>query len=229
MTATRVLLVDDQALLRSGIRAILELEDDITIVGEAENGEQGVTLALDLAPDVVCMDVQMPVLDGIEAARALITNPAFGGAVLMLTTFHREDYIVAALQAGASGFLLKNADPDELVRGIRAVARGDALLSPEVSRTLITRFGQASLEPVAAESVAASATTETLATLTGREREVLELVAAGLSNAEIAQTLFVGEATVKTHVSNLLLKLGARDRIQAIVWAYQHGVVQPRV
>lgn len=229
MTATRVLLVDDQALLRSGIRAILELEDDITIVGEAENGEQGVTLALDLAPDVVCMDVQMPVLDGIEAARALITNPAFGGAVLMLTTFHREDYIVAALQAGASGFLLKNADPDELVRGIRAVARGDALLSPEVSRTLITRFGQASLEPVAAESVAASANTETLATLTGREREVLELVAAGLSNAEIAQTLFVGEATVKTHVSNLLLKLGARDRIQAIVWAYQHGVVQPRV
>jgi len=229
MTATRVLLVDDQALLRSGIRAILELEDDITIVGEAENGEQGVTLALDLAPDVVCMDVQMPVLDGIEAARALITNPAFGGAVLMLTTFHREDYIVAALQAGASGFLLKNADPDELVRGIRAVARGDALLSPEVSRTLITRFGQASLEPVAAESVAASANTETLATLTGREREVLELVAAGLSNAEIAQTLFVGEATVKTHVSNLLLKLGTRDRIQAIVWAYQHGVVQPRV
>lgn len=229
MTATRVLLVDDQALLRSGIRAILELEDDITIVGEAENGEQGVTLALDLAPDVVCMDVQMPVLDGIEAARALITNPAFGGAVLMLTTFHREDYIVAALQAGASGFLLKNADPDELVRGIRAVARGDALLSPEVSRTLITRFGQASLEPVVAESVAASANTETLATLTGREREVLELVAAGLSNAEIAQTLFVGEATVKTHVSNLLLKLGARDRIQAIVWAYQHGVVQPRV
>ncbi len=228
MTATRVLLVDDQALLRSGIRAILELEDDITIVGEAENGQQGIELALDLAPDVVCMDVQMPVLDGIEAARQLITNPAFSGAVLMLTTFHREDYIVAALQAGASGFLLKNADPDELVRGIRAVARGDALLSPEVSRTLITRFGQASLEPVAAKPVAASANTETLATLTGREREVLELVAAGLSNAEIAQTLFVGEATVKTHVSNLLLKLGARDRIQAIVWAYQHGVVQPR-
>jgi DNA-binding NarL/FixJ family response regulator len=225
--AIRVLLVDDQPLLLSGFSMILSTESDIEVVGTATNGREAVDLVSRLAPDVVLMDVQMPVLDGIEATRQIL--PATESKVVMLTTFDRDDYLFDALQAGASGFLLKNADPDDLVEAVRAVALGHALLAPEVTRRVIARMAapeRAEQRPGPA-GAADPELAKRLALLTEREREVLGMVARGLSNAEIAGTLFLGEATVKTHVSNVLSKLHLRDRVQAVVFAYEVGLAQP--
>ncbi|USQ76483.1 response regulator [Ornithinimicrobium cryptoxanthini] len=212
----RVLLVDDQPLLLSGFAMILSTEDDIEVVGQARDGREGVAAVAELEPDVVLMDVQMPVLDGIEATRAI----AWRTKVVILTTFDRDDYLFDALAAGASGFLLKNADPDDLVDAVRTVASGHALLAPEVTSRVISRMA----EGRAGGSIRHDASLERL---TAREREVLELVARGLSNAEIAAEMFVGDATVKTHVSNVLAKLHLRDRVQAVVFAYEAGLVRP--
>ncbi len=213
---TRVLLVDDQALVRGGFRMILEVEPDLEVVGEAADGARGVAEAARLRPDVVLMDVQMPGLDGIAATARVVA--AGTGRVVVLTTFDSDEHLFAALRAGASGFLLKNADPDDLVAAVRAVARGHALLAPEVTRRVVERFAAPS---------GAAFRPELLADLTERERGVLVLLARGLSNAEIAAELFLGEATVKTHVSRVLLKLGVRDRVQAVVLAYESGLVRP--
>lgn len=215
---TRVLLVDDQALVRTGFRVILDAQPDIEVVGEAGDGAEAITLAAELAPDVVCMDVQMPGVDGLEATRRVAEVPD-APAVLVLTTFDRDDYLFRALEAGASGFLLKTASPEQLVDAVRVLAAGDALLSPAVTRRVIERFA-----PDAARAPAADAR---VAGLTDREAEVFRLLAEGLSNGEIAGRLYVGEATVKTHVSNVLLKLGVRDRVQAVVHAYRSGFVHP--
>lgn len=212
----RVVLVDDHALMRQGIAMILGASPDIEVVGEAGTGEEAVTVVRALSPDVVCMDVEMPGISGIDATRLLVEDPAITSRVLVLTTFEREDYLIAALSAGASGFLLKNSRPEVLADGIRAVAGGEALLSPEVTRAVIQR----ALTPSRATAAPAS-----VASLTEREGEVLALVAQGLSNEEIAQQLFVGRATVKTHVSNVLMKLGLRDRVQAVSFAYRYGLV----
>lgn len=211
---TRVLLVDDQALVRTGFRVILDAHPDLEVVGEAGDGAEGIALTATLAPEVVCMDVQMPGLDGLEATRRIAAMPD-GPAVLVLTTFDRDDYLFQALEAGASGFLLKTASPEQLVDAVRVLAAGDALLSPAVTRRVIERFGGPAREP----SPPDAAITE----LTDREADVFRLLAEGLSNAEIARRLYVGEATVKTHVSNILLKLGVRDRVQAVVRAYRSG------
>lgn len=222
MAEIRILLVDDQALLRAGIATILGAQPDLVVVGEAGSGVEGVKLARALDPDVICMDVQMPDMDGLEATRRIVADPAVHASVLMLTTFNREDYLIQALQAGASGFLLKNSRPEHLVDAVRAVAAGDALLAPEVTRAVIARAVM-SPPPPPADGGAPRA----VAVLTDREVEVLGLVARGLSNDEIAAELVLGRATVKTHVSNLLMKLGLRDRVQAVVFAYEHGVVTP--
>lgn len=222
MAEIRILLVDDQALLRAGIATILGAQPDLVVVGEAGSGVEGVKLARALDPDVICMDVQMPDMDGLEATRRIVADPAVHASVLMLTTFNREDYLIQALQAGASGFLLKNSRPEHLVDAVRAVAAGDALLAPEVTRAVIARAVM-SPPPPPADGGAPRA----VAALTDREVEVLGLVARGLSNDEIAAELVLGRATVKTHVSNLLMKLGLRDRVQAVVFAYEHGVVTP--
>ena len=215
----RVLLVDDQEMLRAGFRMILGTEDDLEVAGEAANGEQAVWEAERLQPDVVLMDVQMPVLDGLEATRRIVASRAIPSTkVLILTTFERDDYIAEALQAGASGFLLKNASPEELVHAVRVVASGDALLGPSVTRRVIADMVRA---PVRAEL------TDQLSTLTDREAEVLRGIAGGLSNAELAEHLIVGEATVKTHVSRVLMKLNLRDRVQAVAFAYESGLIQP--
>lgn len=214
----RVGIVDDQHLVRSGFSMILSVEEDIEVVGTGADGEEGVALARELRPDVILMDVQMPVMDGIEATRAIVAE---GHAkVLMLTTFDRDDYLFDALAAGASGFLLKNADPDDLVAAVRAVAAGNALLAPEVTMRVIQAMAQTG-PPTGARSRGEVAA---LAQLTDREREVLGLVARGMSNAEIASELFLGEATIKTHVSNTLAKLHLRDRVQAVVFAYENGL-----
>lgn len=215
--STRVLLVDDQDMVRAGFRLLLEGEPDVEVVGEARDGRQAVDETRRLRPDVVLMDIQMPVLDGIEATRELSTSgdPA---RVVILTTFERDDYVFEALRAGASGFLLKNAPPEDLVRAIGVVAGGDALLAPAITRRVVERFAEQGF-------VTEDATQ--LADLTDREREVLVLVARGLSNAEIAAELYLGEATVKTHVSRTLAKLGVRDRVQAVVAAYESGLVRP--
>jgi DNA-binding NarL/FixJ family response regulator len=209
----RVLLVDDHALARTGFRMVLDTEPDIEVVGEAATGRQAIHSARRLEPDVVLMDVRMPELDGIAATRAI----AEATRVLILTTFDLDEYVYDALAAGASGFLLKDVGPDQLTEAIRVVAQGEALLAPTVTRRLIdelVRGGRRSLRPPAA-----------LGELTPRELEVLELVAQGLSNAEIAELLTVEETTIKTHVSRLLAKLGLRDRVQAVVLAYESGVV----
>jgi DNA-binding NarL/FixJ family response regulator len=213
---TRILLADDHELMRAGFRMILQTEDDLDVVGEAADGLQAVALARELQPDVVLMDVQMPGLDGLAATRQVVD----GGncAVLILTTFDREDYLFEALQAGASGFLLKNASPEDLVSAVRIVARGDAMLAPELTRRLLDRF---STRPGQTRHP------DRLELLTDREEQILRLMAAGSSNAEIAGQLFLGEATVKTHVSRVLNKLGLRDRVQAVVYAYETGVVRP--
>lgn len=220
---TRILLVDDQALVRSGFATILGSEPGFEVVGQAADGAEGVRLAAELSPDVICMDVQMPVMDGLAATRAVCEGPS-GASVLMLTTFDRDDFLFEALSAGASGFLLKTAEPEQLIDAVHALARGDALLSPEVTRRVIERFAA----PAAPAPAPPAAADPALAQLTERERETLLRLARGRSNAEIAAELFVGEATVKTHVSNVLMKLGIRDRIHAVIWAYEHGVVAPR-
>ncbi|MEH1099065.1 response regulator transcription factor [Micromonospora sp. CPCC 205561] len=223
----RVLLADDQHLVRTGFRVILEVEEDIEVVGEAADGERAVTMTRALRPDVVLMDVEMPGVDGLEATRRITADEdAPGGpAVLILTTFDRDDYLFAALRAGASGFLLKNGTPEALIEAIRVLARGDGLLAPEITRRVIATFARPG-EPVAAGGPG-TPPGEALRELTPREREVLVLVAGGASNAEIATGLHLGEATVKTHVSRVLAKLGLRDRVQAVVFAYEHGVVRP--
>ncbi|WP_328461452.1 response regulator transcription factor [Actinoplanes sp. NBC_00393] len=212
-----VLLADDHALVRTGFRVILEMEDDITVVGEAADGAQATDLALRLRPDVVLMDVEMPGVDGLEATRRIAAQG--GPSVLILTTFDRDDYLFAALQAGASGFLLKNGTPEALTEAVRVIAAGDALLAPAVTRRVIAEFSTP--RPRNPEPGAR------LDELTPREHEVLILLAGGATNAEIATELHLGETTVKTHVSRVLTKLGARDRTQAVVLAYELGVVRP--
>ena len=217
----RVLVADDQELVRTGFRLILETEDDITVVGQAADGAEAVSLAHRHRPDVVLMDVRMPHLDGIEATGRLVGPTAerpLDVRVLMLTTFDMDDHVYAALRNGASGFLLKDTPPEDLVRAIRVVAGGDALLAPSVTRRLVAELSQRPAQP--SEPPA-------MATLTDREREVLGLVARGLSNAEIADALVLGETTVKTHVGRVLMKLGLRDRVQAVVLAYESGLVTP--
>jgi DNA-binding NarL/FixJ family response regulator len=221
MADIRVLLVDDHAMMRAGFRTILSLEDDITVVGEAATGAEAVAAASALRPTVVCMDVQMPDMDGLEATRRIVGDPEIDAAVLIVTTFDRDDYLFEALSAGASGFLLKNAGPEELVAAVRVVAAGDALLAPEVTGRVIARFASPAAGPAPSTGSVPLALAEPL---TEREAEVLRLMAEALSNAEIAARLFIGEATVKTHVSNVLQKLGARDRVQAVVLAHRHGL-----
>jgi DNA-binding NarL/FixJ family response regulator len=217
----RVLLVDDQPLLRTGFRFILENEPDIQVVGEAGDGAAGVRLARQERPDVVLMDIRMPVLDGVAATRELATLE--GVRVLMLTTFNVDDYVVEALRAGASGFLLKDVKASDLVEAVRVVAAGEAMVAPAVTRRLLDRLIQQVPAPGAQRSAGPA-----LDGLTERERQVLELVAQGRSNAEIAAALVVTETTVKTHVHHLLTKLGLRDRTQLVVLAYDIGLVQPR-
>ncbi len=211
-----VLIADDQAMVRAGLRLILEAEDDIVVVAEAENGEEGVRLARRETPDVVLMDVRMPVMDGLEATRQ-ITEQVEGTRVIVLTTFDLDEYVYGSLRSGASGFLLKDADGDQLVEAVRVIAAGDALIAPSVTRRLISEFAN---RPELAEI-------KGLDDLTEREVEVLGLVANGLSNTEIGEALFVSESTVKTHVSHILTKLQLRDRVQAVVAAYESGLVTP--
>jgi DNA-binding NarL/FixJ family response regulator len=213
----RVLLADDQELVRSGFRLILELADDVEVVGEAADGREAVRLAKELEPDVVLMDVRMPELDGIEATHRL-RQAGVAARVLVLTTFDLDEYVYEAMRAGASGFLLKDVPRDQLVTGVRTAARGDALLAPVITQRLIERFVRRPPGAVVPER---------FDELSARELEVLRLVARGLSNAEIAAELVVGDSTVKTHVAHILQKLALRDRVQAVVLAYESGVVQP--
>lgn len=224
----RVAIADDQELVRTGFRLILDAEDDIEVVGEANDGNEAIDLVARRRPDVVLMDIRMPGLDGLEATRRLIRQQAEGtehqklgqmaAKVVILTTFQQDDYIVDAVRAGASGFLLKNAPPEELLHAVRVVAQGDALLSPAVTRQVLsTLAGNAPQSEVAGR----------LEELSERETEVLCLVAGGLSNAEIAEQLYLGEATVKTHVSRIFTKVGLRDRVQAVVFAYESGLISP--
>ena len=219
MSTVRVVLVDDHALMRQGIRTILSAHADIEVVGEASSGEDALTVVSQTRPDVVCMDVEMPGIGGLEATRRLVANAEVTAHVLMLTTFEREDYLLAALEAGASGFLLKNARPEHLVDGVRSIAAGEALLAPELTRAVIERA-------VARDRATSDAPRGVLPEqLTEREGEVLRLIAQGLSNDEIAERLLIGRATVKTHVSNVLMKLSLRDRVQAVAFAYRSGLV----
>ncbi len=216
----RVAIADDQALVRGGFRMILDARDDIEVVGEAADGEEAVRLTTDLAPDVILMDVRMPDVDGIEATRRIVGSGC-PTRIVILTTYDIDEYVFAALRAGASGFMLKDVQPAELAEGVRIVARGDALLAASVTRRLLDRF-------VAAMPAVDAPPPLDLGVLTAREVEVLRLVASALSNTEIAERLIVSEATVKTHVSSLLRKLGLRDRVQAVVLAYDVGLVRPR-
>ena len=216
-----VLIVDDQALVRTGFRMILEAEADLEVVGEAADGLQAIDEARRLRPDVILMDVRMPELDGIEATRRLLENGGSDARVVMLTTFDMDEYVYDALRAGASGFLLKDVPPEHLVDGIRAVANGDALLAPSITRRLVEEFVRSA--PPQTKPPAG------LDQLTSREHEVLLLIARGMSNAEIAAELYVSETTVKTHVARVLMKLSLRDRVQAVVLAYEAGLVQPGV
>jgi DNA-binding NarL/FixJ family response regulator len=217
----RVVLADDQALVRAGFRALLDAQEGIEVVGEAADGEEAIRLARALRPDVVLMDIRMPGLDGLEATRAIAADELLAGVrIVILTTFDLDESVFEALRVGASGFLVKNTEPADLIRGVRAVAEGDALLSPGVTRRLIAEFATR-----ASRSPAASA--PELDQLTEREREVMGLVAAGLSNDEIADKLVVSPATAKTHVSRAMVKLGARDRAQLVVFAYESGLVRP--
>ncbi|WP_405014919.1 response regulator [Kitasatospora sp. NBC_01539] len=219
--STSILIVDDQAMVRQGFGALLDAHPGLHVVGDAADGAAALEAAARLDPDVVVMDVRMPVMDGLEATRRLLRGPGDRPRVLVLTTFDLDDYVYEALRAGASGFLLKDAPAEELVHAVRVVAAGDALLAPSVTRRLIADF--ASRRPAAPRGGPA----RQLAGLTPRETEVLELIARGLSNAEIARALVVVEQTVKTHVSRVLAKLGLRDRAQAVVFAYESGLVTP--
>jgi DNA-binding NarL/FixJ family response regulator len=220
---TSVLVVDDQVLVRSGFRLILEAAG-LDVLGEAGDGAEALALAHDLHPDVVLMDVRMPGMDGIEATRLIRAEAGEDGRprVLILTTFDLDEYVFDALRAGASGFLLKDAPRQQLVEAVEVVAAGQALLAPSVTQKLIAEFSK-----VGARAPAPHREERLLATLTARERETLELIAKGLTNSEIAVELVVGEATVKTHVGNVLMKLGMRDRVQAVIFAYEHGIVSP--
>jgi DNA-binding NarL/FixJ family response regulator len=218
----RVLLVDDHSMLRAGFRTILDIQPDITVVGEAATGAEAVAQASALLPDVITMDVQMPDMDGIEATRRIVADHAVGAAIAIVTTFDQDDYLYQALDAGASGFLLKNAAAEDLIAAVRALAAGDGMLAPEVTRRVLARFaGASSPAPAAARPRSMTPLAEPL---TDREAEVLALLADARTNAEIATALFIGEATVKTHVSRILQKLGARDRVQAVVLAHRMGL-----
>jgi DNA-binding NarL/FixJ family response regulator len=215
----RILLADDQALVRTGFRMILDNAPDMEVVGEADDGERAVTRSLELQPDVVLMDIRMPDVDGVEATRRICASERTRGTrVLILTTFDLDEYVYAALHAGASGFLLKDTLADDLLSAIRVVARGDAVVAPAVTRRLLERYIGKGAERTAPAT--------SLNTLTEREREVLTLIAGGLTNAEIAARLYLGEGTVKTHVHRILTKLGLRDRVQAVVYAYESGLVR---
>jgi DNA-binding NarL/FixJ family response regulator len=220
VSAVRVVIADDQTMVRAGFRLLLDSEPEIEVFGEAGDGRQAVLVAEQTQPDVVLMDVRMPVLDGIAATRQILADGGATCRVLVLTTFDLDEYVYGALAAGASGFLLKDAPPEQLVNGIRTVAAGDRLLAPTVTRRVIERFA----------SLPAGRTAQRppeLATLTPRELEVLEQIARGRSNGEIAQRLFITETTTKTHVGRVLAKLGLRDRVHAVVYAYEHGIVVP--
>ncbi|WP_328323825.1 MULTISPECIES: response regulator transcription factor [unclassified Streptomyces] len=215
----RVLLADDQSLVRAGFRALLGAQPDIEVTGEAADGAEALALVRELRPDVVLMDIRMPLLDGLAATRKITADPEFDGVkVVMLTTFELDEYVFEAIRSGASGFLVKDTEPEELLRAVRAVVDGDALLSPGVTRRLIAEFAARSKEPAAAVG---------LGGLTEREREVMALVGIGLSNDEIARRLVVSPLTAKTHVSRAMVKLGARDRAQLVVLAYESGLVRP--
>ncbi|HEY2669752.1 MAG TPA: response regulator transcription factor [Rugosimonospora sp.] len=217
---TSVVLVDDQALVRIGIATLLDLEDDIEVVGQADNGEEALELIARLRPDVVLMDIRMPGLDGLAALTRIVADPGLRGVhVVMLTTFTIDEYIFEAVQAGAAGYLVKNSEPEDLIRGVRAAADGDALLSPAVTRRLMSEY--------ATRARLAPPTLRQLDQLTDREREVLTLVATGLSNTELAERLFISPLTAKTHVSRIMTKLYARDRAQLVVAAYESGLVSP--
>lgn len=227
----RVLLVDDHAMLRAGFRTILDTQADITVVGEASTGAEAVAQATRLRPDVITMDVQMPDMDGIEATRRIVADPEISAAIAIITTFDRDDYLYQALDAGASGFLLKNAGPEDLLTAVRALAVGDGMLAPEVTRRVLARFAAAPAPDTGGATASAPASASASAPpvalvepFTDREAEVLALLADARSNAEIATALFIGEATVKTHVSRILQKLGARDRVQAVVLAHRMGL-----
>ncbi|MDE9367824.1 response regulator transcription factor [Luteipulveratus sp. YIM 133132] len=221
----RVVVADDQTLVRRGFATLIGLEADIEVVAEATDGAEAVRAARDLRPDVILMDIRMPGLDGLEATRQITGDPALADVrVLVLTTFDLDEYVFEALRLGASGFLVKHTDPDELVRAVRVVAAGEALLSPGVTRRLIHQFAQG---PAAPPGRTAAATSDIARHLTEREREVVGLVAQGLSNEEIAEQWFVSQATVRTHVSRAMTKLYARDRAQLVVLAYQHGLATP--
>ncbi len=215
----RVVLADDQALVRAGFRALLDSQDDVEVVGEAATGAEAIEVVRSRRPDVVLMDIRMPELDGLAATRAIVAEPRLEGVrVVILTTFELDEYVFEALRAGASGFLVKDTEPDDLVRAVRAAAAGDALLSPGVTRRLIEEFATHSRPPEVPPG---------LELLTEREREIVGLVAQGLSNQDIAERLFVSPATAKTHVSRAMVKLGARDRAQLVVFAYESGLVRP--
>lgn len=214
---TRIVIVDDQAMVREGFAALLGAQPDFEVVGLAENGEEGIRLVAETRPDIVLMDIRMPVLDGIEATRRILAEASGAVSIIILTTFDADEYVFEALRAGASGFLLKDATPAELVAAVRIVDRGDALLSPSVTRNMIEHFARLA-EPRRQAVV--------LPELTNREREVLVLIARGLSNSQIAERLVLAEQTVKTHVSHVLSKLAVRDRAQAVIAAYESGLVQ---
>jgi DNA-binding NarL/FixJ family response regulator len=222
MTAApiRILLAEDQAIVRAGFRALLQAQPDLEVAGEAATGTAAVAAARDLRPDLVLMDIRMPEMDGLVATRAIVADPALAAVrVVVLTTFELDEYVFDAIRAGASGFLVKHTEPTELVRAVRVVATGDALLSPSVTRRLVSEFAARTREP--------AAPTTALADLTSREREVMTLVAEGLTNAEVGGRLFMSPATARTHVSRILTKLGARDRTQLVVMAYESGLVRP--
>src|SRR6516162_1901747 len=225
MTPVRVLVADDQALVRAGLATLLDSQPDLEVVGQAGNGREAIWLARELRPDVVLMDIRMPVLDGLAATRQIVApgNGEPGGTavkVIVLTTYDLDEYVYEALRAGASGFLLKHAPPEELLLGVRAAADGGALLSPQVTRRLVAEFA-------ARRPPAALRAPPELDRLTPREREVLDLVICGRSNTEIAELLVVSLSTVKTHLAHILDKLGLRDRVQAVVFGYEHGLVEP--